>query len=74
MSTHAKVNPFVTLWVFLTMGLLSSINLTGQPHRLSFQHLNIENGLTDNSINCATQDDEGFIWIGGDYGLSKRKK
>lgn len=71
MSTYAKVNPFVSLWVCVIMGLLGSFNLMGQQHRLSFQHLNIENGLTDNSINCATQDDGGFIWIGGDYGLSK---
>lgn len=59
------------LWVFISMIFLFHCHVKAQQNRLSFQHLNIENGLTDNSINCAIQDDDGFIWIGGDYGLFK---
>ena len=43
----------------------------GQSNPSSFQHLTIENGLSDNRINCVIEDAEGFIWIGTDDGLNK---
>ncbi|MBK8451510.1 MAG: histidine kinase [Saprospiraceae bacterium] len=42
-----------------------------QNNSLNFQHLTIENGLSDNAVNCITQDNEGYIWIGTEFGLNK---
>ena len=36
---------------------------------LYFDHLTRENGLPSNTINCAIQDYQGFIWIGTTNGL-----
>lgn len=36
-----------------------------------FRHLTVEDGLTQNSITCITQDKRGFIWIGTYNGLNK---
>ncbi len=56
------------LWLLL---LLHVGLLNGQSEKVFFQHLNIENGLSNNSINCVVQDDDGYIWIGTENGLNK---
>lgn len=38
---------------------------------MKFRHLTIENGLSQNSGYCITQDKQGFIWIGTEAGLNK---
>lgn len=36
-----------------------------------FDHLNITNGLPQNTVNCIEQDNFGFIWLGTRNGLSR---
>ena len=36
-----------------------------------FEHLTIENGLSQNTINCIFQDSRGFMWFGTQDGLNK---
>ncbi len=36
-----------------------------------FDHFNIENGLSQNSVNCAFQDTKGFMWFGTKNGLNR---
>lgn len=43
--------------------------INGQAVR--FQHLNVDNGLSQNSITSMIQDSQGFIWFGTEYGLNK---
>ncbi len=50
--------------------LLHCFNANAQTNS-SFQHLSIENGLSDNMVHCITQDAQGFIWIGTPDGLNK---
>ena len=38
---------------------------------LKFEHISIEQGLSQNTANCILQDSYGFIWIGTDQGLNK---
>jgi two-component sensor histidine kinase/ligand-binding sensor domain-containing protein len=45
--------------------------LNGQPAHLRFQHLNIENGLSNSKVNAVFQDSRGFMWFGTNDGLNK---
>ncbi|MDL2243354.1 hybrid sensor histidine kinase/response regulator, partial [Bacteroidales bacterium OttesenSCG-928-J19] len=38
---------------------------------LQFDHFDVENGLCNNVIQSITEDDQGNIWMGTEYGLSK---
>ncbi|NLR78401.1 hybrid sensor histidine kinase/response regulator transcription factor [Chitinophaga eiseniae] len=37
----------------------------------TFRHLNMDNGLIQNTILAITQDQQGFMWLGGRYGLNR---
>jgi ligand-binding sensor domain-containing protein/signal transduction histidine kinase/DNA-binding response OmpR family regulator len=41
----------------------------GQPYY--FNHYQVESGLSNNSVECAIQDDDGFLWIGTINGLNR---
>ncbi len=36
-----------------------------------FDHLSVENGLSNNSVSCLLQDREGYMWFGTNDGLNK---
>lgn len=40
-------------------------------HPLRFEHLSVQQGLSDNNVFCILQDREGFMWIGTQSGLNK---
>ena len=42
-----------------------------KAQEVRFQHLNVNNGLSQNSITAMIQDSQGFIWFGTEYGLNK---
>jgi len=50
-------------------------NLTGilqaQESNLVFEHLTMNDGLSQNVVNAITQDDKGFLWIGTNEGLNR---
>ncbi|HEY8972303.1 MAG TPA: two-component regulator propeller domain-containing protein, partial [Puia sp.] len=39
--------------------------------RMVFTHLNVENGLSQNSVLAIAQDGRGFMWFGNRYGLNR---
>jgi len=39
--------------------------------QLSFYHLDVENGLSNNIVNSIEQDSLGFIWVGTEEGLNR---
>ncbi len=43
------------------------------PHSANAQttHLSVDNGLSENSVNCILQDRQGFMWFGTRGGLNK---
>ncbi len=45
--------------------------LFAQAPRLSFSHLSIKDGLSQNTVNDILQDFKGFIWIGTNDGLNR---
>jgi len=42
---------------------------TAQP--IQFKHLGIQEGLSQNTVNCMMQDSQGFLWIGTQDGLNR---
>ena len=66
---------FITALLALVLsGLKAQIFKTGTPSPVSpmyFKHLNKENGLPCNTVFCAIQDFQGYIWIGTTNGLAR---
>jgi len=60
-----KKNILISHFIF---SLLITINSGGQ--NLSFHHLNTSNGLSNNTINAATVDKNGLLWIVTNDGLN----
>lgn len=57
-------------FIFLML-IMSTVLHAGKIDNVRFAHLNILNGLPQNTVNCVTQDNLGFIWLGTRNGLSK---
>jgi ligand-binding sensor domain-containing protein/signal transduction histidine kinase len=38
---------------------------------LKFEHVSVEHGLTQSTVNCILQDSRGFMWFGTDDGLNR---
>jgi signal transduction histidine kinase/ligand-binding sensor domain-containing protein len=51
------------LWLFTTAGVF------GQVDHIRFEHITVENGLSQSWVHCIYQDKFDFIWIGTDDGL-----
>ncbi len=68
---------FRMIAIFTGMGFLP-LTVTGignpavkNPGQLSFNRLTRENGLPSNTVLCAIQDFQGYIWIGTTNGLAR---
>src|SRR2546429_7553718 len=58
--------------LLLTMPIIFFIYGKSQlKPQLRFFHLGIEQGLSNNNVNCLLQDRTGFLWIGTDNGLNR---
>ena len=51
-------------------GFAQKNNIKSEPF-LKLKSLNVENGLSQNSINTLLEDKDGFLWIGTDDGLNR---
>jgi len=58
---------FILLYLIFALPLI----LYSQYQNIKFEHLTIEDGLSNNKIRCTLQDRYGFIWIGTHDGLNK---
>lgn len=39
-------------------------------YKMEFSYLNVDNGLSQNTVRTIYQDERGYLWIGTDDGLS----
>ena len=62
--TVACMRPYL---IFLSVLAL----FTCQGQTFSFNHLSVEDGLSQNSVLCVVQDSRGYLWYGTRYGLNK---
>jgi signal transduction histidine kinase/CheY-like chemotaxis protein/ligand-binding sensor domain-containing protein len=56
-------------WLFVFF--LSATVGTAQKHRLNFEHLTSNDGLSQSNVLCIMQDSRGYMWFGTQDGLNK---
>ena len=61
--------PSLLLLITLLTGLICPHSATAQPYY--FRHYQVENGLSNNTVNCSAQDKNGFLWFGTKEGLNR---
>lgn len=57
--------------LFVICSLIYVSNLYGQQNIVQFEHINLEEGLSQGSVYCVLQDQKGFLWFGTQDGLNK---
>ncbi|MBN2347256.1 MAG: PAS domain S-box protein [Bacteroidales bacterium] len=55
--------------LFLSIGIFCAETLNAFPYY--YEHLSVEDGLSQNSVNTILQDKAGFIWLGTNNGLNR---
>lgn len=56
---------------FLLLLFIQSFHLIAQKPRLIFHQLNLNHGLSENTVRCILEDQKGFMWFGTQHGLNK---
>ncbi|WCT10745.1 hybrid sensor histidine kinase/response regulator transcription factor [Mucilaginibacter jinjuensis] len=51
--------------------LFTVVSVRAQGNQFQFSHLDINNGLSHNQVNCILKDKMGFMWFGTASGLNK---
>ncbi|MBL6964720.1 MAG: histidine kinase [Bacteroidetes bacterium] len=70
-KTSRKVNDFFKIITLLNiLGIIVS-NLYGQHNEIRFDHLTLDDGLSQNTVHCITKDANGYMWFGTQDGLNK---
>ena len=67
-KNHLKIK---SIFVFLFLLQLILTDGTCQLNRVSFDHVTVEDGLSQSTIFCFAQDSKGYIWIGSRDGLNR---
>jgi ligand-binding sensor domain-containing protein/signal transduction histidine kinase len=66
MTTTKRIIHLVILF-----GLIACLSVFAQQKNIKFEHISIEEGLSQSGVNCILQDSKGFLWFGTGDGLNK---
>ena len=56
---------------FLFFNFILLMSTLARSQRLSFEHIKVENGLSQNSVDAIAQDNMGFLWFGTRFGVNR---
>lgn len=70
MRQKSYFNILQSLLLFLVLCLCPGFGV-GQEHNIKFENISVQDGLSNNFVNCIIQDSRGFIWIGTKDGLNR---
>ena len=59
------------IWFCAVLGMLLGSSAFAQYNQYQFSHLDINNGLPHNDVNCFYKDAKGFLWLGTMGGLAR---
>ena len=68
--TNMILNRLLSKYLII-VALISSNLLSGQNQSVRFNHLDVEDGLPENTIRAILQDSEGFMWFATWNGLCR---
>ena len=71
MNVSRPIASLCSLLRFLFIGGILFCGTYNYARQVQFQHLTLENGLSNNSAMTIVQDKTGFLWIGTRYGLNR---
>lgn len=71
MASRQKKSFFVSKFLLILYCILAAFSLSVCGQKLSVTHFTINDGLPQNTINCISQDEKGFFWIGTSGGLAR---
>ena len=69
MKFHFRMFRYFTKILFIFF-ILSEFNIAG-ARNIRFEHLGLNEGLSQTSVLCILQDRQGFLWFGTEDGLNK---
>ncbi|MBN1413719.1 MAG: response regulator [Bacteroidales bacterium] len=58
-------------YTLLVICMSFGLNLCGRSFTINFTHLDVNNGLSHNQVNCIYKDSRGFMWFGTMSGLNR---
>ncbi|MBU5226726.1 histidine kinase [Clostridium senegalense] len=63
----------IMIFIFLIIFCIKNYSVYGETetHKLNFENITVDDGLSQSSVNAIFQDSEGYIWIGTDDGLNR---
>ena len=70
-----RINPWrsackaLALWILVH--LCFSAALHAQQNPIKFEHISIQQGLSQSTVSCILQDKRGFMWFGTEDGLNR---
>lgn len=66
-----QVHLYKSRHIFILMGVMVCSVLKAQTSQYRFEHLDITDGLSQNTVNDIFQDSEGYIWVATQDGLNR---
>jgi signal transduction histidine kinase/ligand-binding sensor domain-containing protein/DNA-binding response OmpR family regulator len=70
-SLHEMISVYRKILFVLVLLIFAVFDHISQPANFKFSRIDINNGLSNNQINCILKDNMGFMWFGTMSGLNR---